>query len=39
MKKTYVEAELEIINLLNADIITTSTDGDNDQDTGSDSWG
>lgn len=41
MKKIYIEAELEVIDLLNADIITASGDtapgngvyGDNDGDT------
>ena len=40
--KKYVEAELEIVNLLNSDIITTSggitEDGDNDVGTGVDPW-
>ncbi len=47
MKKIYVEAELEVIDLLNADIITTSgggsisggpSSGDNDFGTGG-FWG
>ena len=39
MKKFYVEAELEVVDLLNADIITTSGgEGDNEGDT-SDLWG
>lgn len=44
MKKIYTEAELEIINLLGADIITASgggnnTTGDNDFDASDDKWG
>ena len=42
MKKIYIEAELEVIDLLNADIITASGDNvgapDNEGDT-SDLWG
>ena len=35
----YVEADIEIINIENSDIITTSGNlGDNDCDTGKDPW-
>lgn len=40
MKKEYNRATLEVIYFENEDIITTSDNGgDNDVDTGTDSWG